>query len=48
MFEVLAGVLQNGRWAYFGKEKIGKRISEKNNRPNTHFAKLHLSIVKLK
>jgi hypothetical protein len=24
--QIMTGVLQNGCWAYFGKEKIGKRI----------------------
>jgi hypothetical protein len=36
--------LQNADWAYLGKKEIGKRISEKNKRPNLHFAELHFDL----
>jgi len=37
---IISGVLQNADQAYLGKKEIGKRISEKNDRPDPHFAKL--------
>jgi hypothetical protein len=40
-WERRGGVLQKADWAYLGKKEIGKRISEKNNRPNLPFAELH-------